>query len=181
MKSQKAPAPALELRPRADRFFPDTLVRLRSGPGIVAIGIAALAGLAAVFAFSHGSLRIVGAVLVATVIAIIVAYAWFSASVLGTRWMLYSDRLEVRRPVANEMRVPLGDISEVRLESISGFGMHEPIYVFRDHNAHLIFWTVARRWSEDDLHGLWDRLGLRPIDSLCTVNDFETLPYDRRY
>jgi len=176
-------APLVELRPRANRFWPDTLRRFRSGRGVGALLAAALAGLGGAVAYGHNlsPLIIVGITVAVTGVLVVIVYGWFAVAVLGTRWTLYPDRLVVRRPGAKELHIPLKDLSTVRLESVSGFGMQDPIYVFLDADSNVLFWSVASRWSDVDLRQLWKRLDLEPVNALNKVNEFQAMPYDRRY
>src|SRR6266853_3376870 len=166
----------LELRPRADRFVRDALHRLRVSPSLGMLFAAALAALAAALAYGHVLSPLIIATVVAatTALGIVILGAWFAIAVFGTRWTMYHDRLVVRRPGAPRLEVPVDDLSAVRLESISGFGLHEPILKFVNKSGGIIFWTVASRWSDSDLSKLWRRLGLQPVNALDSVNDFQT-------
>lgn len=174
--------PLLELQPTAARFCPDAMRRLRSTPGIRALLIAALAGLGAAVAFGHTfALQVVAITLAATVLLAIAFIAGFALTVFGTRWTVYADRLVLTRPGAKPIAIPLIELASIRLESISGFGMQDPIYVFLDAAGSVLFWTVASRWDSGDLQVLWKHLGIRPVSALSSVVDYQSMPYGRRY
>jgi hypothetical protein len=175
--------PVLELRPSVHRYLSDVVGRTRLPGAIGALLLAALAGAGAAFAFGHGFLGwpAVVAIATSTVLLALMTASWFAAIVLGTRWTVYGDRLVMRRPVARQVTIRREDIARVRLELISGFGMQEPIYVFEGNAGRILFWTVAKRWSDGDLNHLWVELGLSPIDSIDIVQPFESMPYDRRW
>lgn len=175
-------SPVLELRPVASRFIPDAFRRARSNSVIRALLLAGLAGLGAAIAFGHSSaLMVVEIALAATVLLAFGVLGWFALTVFGAQWTVYPDRLVVRRPGAKQLRIPLSDVAAVRLESISGFGMNEPILVLLDASGGVLLWTVASRWVDNDLNQLWTQLRRRPTEALGTVVDYQTMPYDRRY
>jgi len=175
-------SPLLSLRPTAARFLPDVIRRVRSNPAIGALLLAAVGGLAAAIAFGHSfALEIVVIILAATALLVIAFIAWFGLTVFGARWTVYADRLALRRPGAKPIEIPLGELVSIKLESISGFGIQDPIYVFLDASGSVLFWTVASRWDSGDLELLWKHLGTRPISALNTIVDYQTMPYGRRY
>ena len=163
--------------------MPDALHRLRSSPSLIRLFVAALATLAAAATYGYTSSPVIiaGIVAATTALAIVIFGAWFAVTVFGARWTVYHDRLVVQRPGAPRLEIPVADLSAVRLESISGFGMPEPILKFVDASGGIVFWTVASRWSDGDLSKLWQCLHLEPVNALDSVNDFQAMPYDRRY
>jgi hypothetical protein len=177
-------SPILLLRPRAN-FLPDTVRRARANPSfVVSIIVTALAGFGAVLAFGHkfvNAVVIVATIGIATAAGVLLLYGWLFAMLLGSRWSLFPDRLLLTRPGANELEIPRSAIAQVRLVTVTGLGMQDPIYLFVDRSGQLLFWTVARRWMEDDLRRLWDLLGVRPIPAQDGIHPYETLPYDHRY
>ena len=142
-----------------------------------------MAGLGAALAFGHklGPLPILGAVAVATVLLGFAVWSRVYLSLLGTRWTLFSDNLVVKRPGARDLSIRRSDIAGVRFETISGFGMEDAIYVIFDASGGTLLWTVAKRWSKDELNQLWSNLGIDPVDARSQVRPFEEMPYDRRY
>lgn len=177
-----SPSPVLELQPTTARFLPDGIRRLRSNPRIGALLIAALAGLGAAIAFGHTfASEVVAITLGATALAAIVFVLWFVLTVFGARWTVYADRLVLTRPGAKTLEIPLLQVASIRLESISGFGMQDPIYVFLDSAGSVLFWTVANRWDSRDLELLWKHLDKRPVSAMSSVVDYQSMPYGRRY
>jgi hypothetical protein len=157
--------------------------RPKSFGTIGALLVAALASTGAALAFGHKYLSWGGIFVVAMIVVLppIGMFVWFTWNLLGTRWTLFEDRLEMRMPIAKTATVRRADIARVRRESISGFGIQEPIYVFEDRFGRLLFWTSARSWSDKDVDSLWAHLGVNPIDAIEVVRSYETLPYDRRW
>ena len=109
--------------------------------------VACVGALGAALAFGHAVpvLALVTLIVGAFAVSLATLVIWFRLTVLGSRWMLFSDRLVVQRPGAPGLDFPLADLGGVRLESISGFGMQEPILKFVDDRDRLIFWTLASR------------------------------------
>jgi hypothetical protein len=175
--------PVLELRPSVHKYLSDVL-GWSSLPGTIGtLLLAALGAAGAAFAFGHRCLgwpAVVGIASSVVLLALITA-GWFAAIVLGARWTVYGDRLVMRRPVARQVTIRREDIARVCRELISGLGLLEPIYVYEDSAGGILFWTVAKRWSDADLNHLWIELGLKPIDSMDNVQPFESMPYDRRW
>ncbi len=175
-------SPLLELQPTAARFLPEAIRRVRSNPAIGALLLAAVGGLGAAIAFGHSfALEIVVIALAATALLAVTFIAWFGLTVFCARWTVYADRLALMRPGAKPIEIPFGELASIRLESIRGFGMQDPIYVFLDASGSLLFWTVASRWDSGDLELLWKHLGIRPVSAPSTIVDYKTMPYRRRY
>jgi hypothetical protein len=161
-------APVLELRPATRLFMRDAVRRARSDPAIASLLFAGLAGLGAAIAFGRSSaLMIVGITLAATVLLALAVLGWFALTVFGARWSCTRTDWSCADPVQRGV----SDLAAVKLESIGGFGMRDPILVFLDGGGGVLLWTVASRWADADLnqYGCGSGSGRRTLSALSST------------